>query len=116
MNPSSPPPPPPSSSSTPPPMPQASSTPPPPPNKDAETTKNSEQAAPQKTSIYSIKCTNCAAPLKILGGGRVTTVTCQYCNSVLDMADHYKVVAQFHDKYRPPVPFTLGMQGTIKGV
>ncbi len=89
-------------SSTPPPMP--SSMPPPPP------------PAPKKTSVYSIKCTNCAAPLKILGGGRVTTVTCQYCNSVLDMADHYKVLAQFHDKYRPPVPFTLGMQGTIKGV
>lgn len=113
MNPSSPPPPP---SSTPPPMPQASPTPPPPPNKDAEPAKKSGEEVAQKTSIYSIKCTNCAAPLKILGGGRVTTVTCQYCNSVLDIADKYKVVAQFHEKYRPPVPFTLGMQGSIKGV
>ena len=67
-------------------------------------------------SLFSIKCTNCAAPLKILGGGRVTTVTCKYCGSVLDMTDHYKVVSQFHHKYRPPVPFTLGMQGKIKGV
>ena len=69
-----------------------------------------------KSSIYSIQCTNCAAPLKIYGGGRVMTVTCQYCNSVLDLADHYKVVAQFNDKYRPPVPFTLGMVGKVKGV
>ncbi len=70
----------------------------------------------KETSVFSIKCTNCAAPLKILGGGRVTTVTCEYCGSVLDMTDHYKVVSQFHDKYRPPVPFTLGMQGRIKEV
>ncbi|MEA3491710.1 MAG: DUF4178 domain-containing protein [Campylobacterota bacterium] len=68
------------------------------------------------SSVFSIKCTNCAAPLKILGGGRVTTVTCSYCNSLLDMTDHYKVVSQFHHKYRPPVPFTLGMRGKIKGV
>jgi len=68
------------------------------------------------STVFSIKCTNCAAPLKILGGGRVTTVTCEYCNSVLDMTDHYKVVSQFHHKYRPPVPFTLGMQGKIKNV
>lgn len=32
------------------------------------------------------------------------------------MTDHYKVVSQFHDKYRPPIPFTLGMQGKIKEV
>ncbi len=67
-------------------------------------------------SVYSIKCTNCAAPLMIRGGGRVTTVTCQYCNSVLDMTAEYKVLSQFHDKYRPPVPFKLGMVGEIKGV
>ncbi len=69
-----------------------------------------------KSSVFSIKCTNCAAPLKILGGGRITTITCEYCNSVLDMTDHYKVVSKFHNKYRPPVPLTLGMQGEIKDV
>ncbi len=69
-----------------------------------------------ESSVFSIKCTNCAAPLKVLGGGRITTITCEYCNSVLDMTDHYKVVSKFHQKYRPPVPLTLGMQGRIKGV
>jgi len=68
------------------------------------------------SSTYSIQCTNCGAPLKILGGGRVTTVTCSYCNSVLDLENEYKVLSQFHNKYRPPVPFTLGMQGRIKEV
>jgi len=70
----------------------------------------------EKSSVFSIKCTHCAAPLEILGGGRVTTVTCKYCNSILDITNQYKVIAQFQDKYRPPVPFTLGMQGKIKDI
>jgi len=69
-----------------------------------------------ETSLYSIQCTNCGAPLQIYGGGRVTTITCQYCNSVLDLANHYKVLAQFNSKHRPLVPFTLGMTGKVKGV
>ncbi len=68
------------------------------------------------TQKYSIKCTNCAAPLSLIGGGRVSTVTCSYCNSILDLNDNYKVVAKFNAKERPDVPFTLGMKGTIKGV
>jgi hypothetical protein len=68
------------------------------------------------SSVYSIRCTNCGAPLKILGGGRVTTVTCSYCNSVLDLENEYKILSQFRNKYRPRVPFTLGMQGKIKEV
>jgi len=65
---------------------------------------------------YAIKCTNCAAPLDILGGGRVTTVTCQYCHSVLDMNDHYKILSKFNDAVRPDGPFKIGMRGNIKGV
>ena len=70
----------------------------------------------EKSSLKAIKCTNCAAPLKLLGGGRITTITCEYCNSLLDMNDEYKVLVQFKDKYRPIVPFTLGMQGKIKDI
>jgi len=65
---------------------------------------------------YAIKCTNCAAPLDILGGGRVNTVTCSYCHSILDMNNHYKVLAKFNDTKRPQGPFKIGMRGNIKGV
>jgi len=65
---------------------------------------------------YAIKCTNCAAPLDILGGGRVNTVTCSYCHSVLDMNAHYKVLAKFNDAKRPEAPFEIGMRGNIKGL
>ena len=65
---------------------------------------------------YAIKCTNCAAPLNILGGGRVTTVTCSYCHSTLDMNDRYKVLAKFKETKHPQGLFKIGMRGNIKGV
>ncbi len=65
---------------------------------------------------YAIKCTNCAAPFDILGGGRVQTITCAYCHSVLDLNDHYKVLSTFEKVPRSLSPFSLGMKGNIKGV
>jgi len=65
---------------------------------------------------YSIKCSSCAAPLTILGGGRISTVTCEYCNAVLDMNNNYAVLSKFMNASRPDTPFKLGMTGHIKGV
>ena len=67
--------------------------------------------------VQSIKCTNCAAPLNLLGGGRVETVTCSYCTSVLDLTDNYKVLSNFKNvKERHKLPFELGMKGKLKEV
>jgi len=67
--------------------------------------------------VQSIKCTNCAAPLKLLGGGRVESITCSYCKSVLDLNDNYKVLSNFKKvKERHKLPFELGMKGKLKGV
>jgi len=65
---------------------------------------------------YSIKCTSCNAPLNILGGGRINSVTCEYCNSVLDMNNEYKVLSQFENISRPNTPFKLGMVGVINDI
>jgi len=67
--------------------------------------------------IESIKCTNCAAPLTLLGGGRVATVTCLYCKSVLDLNDNYKVLSNFREvKALHKLPFDIGMKGLLKGI
>lgn len=66
--------------------------------------------------ISAIKCTSCAAPLDILGGGRVSTMTCEYCHSVLDLNDNYAVLSKFNKIKRPLAPFEIGMRGNIKGV
>ncbi|MDQ7084180.1 MAG: DUF4178 domain-containing protein [Sulfurovum sp.] len=68
------------------------------------------------TTTSAIKCTQCAAPLDILGGGRVSTITCEYCHCVLDLNDAYKVLSTFNKVKRPLAPFTIGMRGNIKGV
>ena len=65
---------------------------------------------------YALKCTHCAAPLSILGGGRVSTVTCEYCHAVLDMNQAYAVVSKFINVKRPDIPLELGMKGYIKGI
>jgi len=69
------------------------------------------------SSVKSIKCTNCAAPLDLLGGGRVETITCSYCKSTLDLNDNYKVLSHFkRTKASQNLPFKIGMQGELKGV
>lgn len=66
---------------------------------------------------YSIKCKNCAGPISLLGGGRVETVTCSYCKSVLDLNDNYKVLSNFKDyKEKHALPFDIGMKGVLNSI
>jgi len=68
------------------------------------------------SKLYSIKCPNCSAPLAIIGGGRVQTITCAYCKSVIDLNDNYKILSQFKNVIDPQVPFKIGMRGKIENV
>ena len=68
------------------------------------------------SKVYSLKCPNCAGPLELLGGGRVQTVTCPYCKSVIDLNDNYKVLYNFKNSQVPNVPFKIGMRGEIEGI
>ncbi len=68
------------------------------------------------SKIYSIKCPNCGAPLSLLGGGRIQTVTCAYCKSVIDLNNNYKILSQFKNTFIPPSPFKIGMQGKIDNI
>ncbi|CAA6804206.1 MAG: Unknown protein [uncultured Sulfurovum sp.] len=69
------------------------------------------------STIKSIKCTKCAAPLDLLGGGRVKTVTCSYCKSIIDIDNDYQVLGNFQNiKFNHHIPFKIGMQGKIKGI
>ena len=68
------------------------------------------------SKLYSIKCPNCSAPLAIIGGGRVQTITCAYCKSVIDLNDNYKILSQFKNVVVPQLPFKIGMRGKIENV
>ncbi len=65
---------------------------------------------------YSIKCPSCAAPLSLIGGGRVQSVVCNYCKSLIELGDEYKVLSDFKNVEVPDLPFKIGMQGKIKDV
>lgn len=64
----------------------------------------------------AVNCTGCGAPLDLHGGHRVRSLACGYCGAVLDARDEYRVVKQFRDLERPPMPLALGMTGTLRGV
>ncbi len=69
------------------------------------------------SKIKAIKCPNCAAPLDLLGGGRVNSIVCSYCKSIIDLNRDYKIVGTFkHIKAQHELPFEIGMKGVIKGV
>jgi len=62
---------------------------------------------------YTIRCPNCGAPLEILGGRSVQSITCVYCGSVIDLTQHYKIVAKFQNIKLSYYPIQLGMVGKI---
>ena len=69
------------------------------------------------SEVKSIKCTNCAAPLNLFGGGRVESITCQYCKSILDLNDNNKVLTNFKNiKEKHKLPFDIGMTGKLKEI
>lgn len=67
--------------------------------------------------IRSIKCTSCAAPLTLHGGGhKVRTINCEFCGAVMDARKHFSVLYKFSNQERPDTPFKPGMRGQVKGI
>ncbi len=67
-------------------------------------------------TLRAIRCPNCGAPLKLLGGGRVLSVTCQYCKSVIDLTKEDRVLANFKGVDPPVTFFKIGMEGKIYNI
>ena len=68
-------------------------------------------------TVHALNCPNCGGALEMFGGGRnVSTLTCKYCGSVLDVENEFKVLSQFKKVPLPHTPFRIGMRGKIKGV
>lgn len=66
--------------------------------------------------LRSINCSQCSAPITLLGGHKVLSITCSYCGSELDAKDEYKLIRKFDQRARPVTPIELGMTGKFKGV
>ncbi len=69
------------------------------------------------SKLKAIKCPKCAAPLNLLGGGRVKTITCAYCKSIIDIDNEFQVLGNFRNiKNLHTIPFEIGMKGEIEGI
>ncbi|OUD12536.1 DUF4178 domain-containing protein [Thioflexithrix psekupsensis] len=68
--------------------------------------------------LKQINCTQCGAPLTLLGGHQVHSRVCEYCGAVLDTQENYAVVAQYQEMQEkmPNLPLKIGMKGLLRGV
>ena len=73
-------------------------------------------SAVASSSVTSIQCKSCAAPLELKGGHRVRSITCSYCGAVMDAHAEFEVLAKYENLERPYSPLAIGMEGEIKGV
>lgn len=68
-------------------------------------------------NVKAIKCTSCAAPIKINGGGhRIRTLNCNYCGSIMDVQQDYQLLGKFVNQSKPNSPLQIGMEGKIKDI
>jgi len=68
------------------------------------------------SAAKAITCPHCNAPLPLYGGGRVQTITCLYCHSMIDLEKHNAILHRFVNIQRPDTPFKIGMKGELEGI
>lgn len=65
------------------------------------------------TAAHSITCPSCGGTIAIKAAGYSVTVACQYCGSVLDVANpDVKVIEEYHQAALT-LPLPLGSRGTL---
>ncbi len=67
-------------------------------------------------SVRSVNCTRCSAPLELLGGHRIESLSCGYCGAILDPHERCKVVGEYAKALEITWPFKLGLSGRLKGI
>lgn len=73
-------------------------------------------SGPGPTRLAAINCVTCGSPLPALAGHRAKALICNYCGSVMDKHDDYRLLAQYRDMTRPEGPFEIGQRGELFGV
>lgn len=69
------------------------------------------------SNLKAIKCPKCVAPLQFNGGGRVKTITCAYCKSILDIENEFAILGHFRNiQQAHEVPFKIGMKGVLEEI
>jgi hypothetical protein len=68
------------------------------------------------TAAHTVTCPSCGGTIEIKAAGYTVNVGCQYCGSVLDVANpDVKVISEFQMAARK-LELPLGSRGTIRGI
>lgn len=67
-------------------------------------------------ATQTLSCPNCGGTIELRAAGYTVTVVCQYCGSVLDVADPNVRIIQRYNEAAAELDIPLGKRGTIDGV
>lgn len=67
-------------------------------------------------ATQTLSCPNCGGTIELRAAGYTVTVICQYCGSVLDVADPNVRIIRKYNEAAAQLDIPLGKRGTINGV
>lgn len=67
-------------------------------------------------AIKPLSCPNCGGTIEMRAAGYTVTVVCQYCSSVLDVANPDVTIIERYEQKTRSLDIPLGTRGTLKGV
>jgi hypothetical protein len=71
---------------------------------------------PPAPAVRALTCPSCGGSVTLRAAGYTVTVACQYCGSILDVADpQVKLVTEYHQA-AAELEIPLGTRGTLEGV
>jgi hypothetical protein len=95
--------------------PSPSPGPPEPPPQPVETPPPVTKTGPAPAT-QTLSCPNCGGTIELRAAGYTVTVVCQYCGSMLDVADPNVRIIQRYNEAAAELGIPLGTRGTINGV
>jgi len=75
-----------------------------------------ESAAAAAPAVRALSCPSCGGTISLRAAGYTVTVACQYCSSILDVANpDVRLIKEFHEA-AAELEIPLGTRGTLRGV
>ena len=75
-----------------------------------------ESAAAAVPAVRALSCPSCGGTISLRAAGYTVTVACQYCSSILDVANpDVRLITEYHEA-AAQLEIPLGTRGTLRGV
>ena len=82
-----------------------------------KTSSLDKSAISTSQSTNSIRCTNCHAPIELIGNQKRSKIlVCGYCGTAMDCKDSFRALYAFTHVEKPSSRLRIGMRANIQGV